>query len=275
MTTRSALLALLISLTMIACAPKAKVLEAPVAQHIKTGIKQGTKTFDHSAYDALLQKHVDAKTHRVNYTGLKADRAKLNSYLNTLAAVDLKQYTGDALMALLINAYNGYTLSLILDHYPGVKSIKDLKAPWKTARYKVGGATLSLDNIEHNLLRPIYKDPRIHFAVNCASIGCPPLMNRAFTGATLNAQLDEATRTALRSPKYVRMEGETLKLTSILNWYGKDFINPDFKGHKKTVAAYVAQYTTPTIKTSIEKQHGEPNTSFLDYDWRLNDSQTK
>ena len=178
-------------------------------------------------------------------------------------------------MALLINAYNGYTLQLILENYPKVKSIRDIKSPWKTARYKVGKATVSLDNIEHHLLRPIYKDPRIHFAVNCASVGCPPLLNEAFTGASLEKQLNAATKATLTSPLYIKTQGDTLKVTSILKWYGGDFTNTTYKGHTKTVAAFVAKYALPDVASMIKKQNNAPPVSYLDYDWRLNDTKTK
>lgn len=261
-------------LISMGCAPKAKLLDAPIAQNIQQGIKQGTQSFDHRSYDQLLQKHihVDPKTKltRVDYKGLKQDRAVLDAYLQSLAKADLKQYGRDALMALLINAYNAYTLSLIVAHEGQIKSIRDIDNPWKQAKYQLGGATVSLDNIEHNLLRPIFKDPRIHFAVNCASIGCPPIYGRAFTGAQLAQQLDTVTKTTLTSTAYVRIEDQTLKLNAILNWYGKDFTNPSFKGHAKSVPSYVAKYGNDDVRAFVKKHQGNPPTKFLDYDWALN-----
>lgn len=256
------------------CAPKAKLLNAPITQNIQQGIEQGTQSFNHRPYDQLLQKyvHVDPKTKltRVNYKGLKKDRATLDTYLQSLAKADLKQYNRDALMALLINAYNAYTLSLIITNDGKIKSIRDIDDPWKHAKYKLGGATVSLDNIEHNLLRPIFKDPRVHFAVNCASIGCPPIYERAFTGAQLTQQLDTVTKNTLSSKAYVRVDNQTLHLTSILKWYGTDFTNPSFQGHAKTVPSYVAKYSNNDVRTFIEKHKGTPPTAFLDYNWALN-----
>lgn len=159
----------------------------------------------------------------------------------------------------------------MLEHYPNIKSIKELSNPWGTKRYKVGQQTLSLDDIEHGLLRPLYKDPRIHFAVNCASVGCPPLAASAFEGDTLDAQLDAAAKRTLTNPRYAKREGDKLKLTSILNWYGADFTNPNFTGHAKSVPAYVAPYTTPELKAFIDGKDGEPAVSFFDYDWSIND----
>ncbi|MBA2662434.1 MAG: DUF547 domain-containing protein [Bradymonadaceae bacterium] len=265
--------ALLTLLTLItACsAPSADLLDGPIVAEMTEGQKSGGQVFDHSAFDALLSAHVDAQAGRVNYAGLKADRAKLDAYLQTIAKARMQDLGADEQHALLINAYNGYTLKLIVENYP-VGSIRDLSDPWGSARYEVASHTLSLDNIEHNLIRPIFKDPRIHFAVNCAAKDCPPLRATAYTGEALDAQLEEASRAVLGSPRFVRVEGDKLRVTKLFDWYGDDFTNNDFKGSASNVARYVARYSSDSVRAFIEAKNNDPTVDFLDYDWSLNDS---
>src|SRR5690554_5944218 len=182
-------------------APNVDLGDAQVLKDVRHKPEKPAK-FDHSGFAQLLAAHADSAAGRVDYAGLKKDEKKIDAYLKKLDAVDLKTLGPDEKLALLINAYNAYTLQLILENYPGIKSIKDLKSPWKSKRYKVGGHTLSLDDIEHGLIRPVYKDSRIHFAVNCASIGCPPLQAFAFEGDKLDAQLDLAARKTLQDTRY-------------------------------------------------------------------------
>lgn len=264
-------ISLLLPILASACAKRAELIEDPIAAQLQEGIKTGNATFDHATLDALLRAHVREDIGRVDYAGLKADQDKLKAYLDAIAKVELRTLPEQESKALLINAYNAYTLLLITEHYPNIKSIKDLKNPWGTKRYTVGQQPLSLDDIEHGLLRPLYKDPRIHFAVNCASISCPPLSSSAYKGATLDAQLDQAARATLQNPRYAKVEGDTLKLTSILSWYGADFTNPNFKGHAKSIPAYVAPYADEATRAFIEAAQGAPSTSALDYNWSLND----
>lgn len=259
----------LLVLLLAACAPEARVIESPLVQRLETGWSKGHEVFDHSVWHSLLQEASVPAQSRVRYSVFKTRQDALDSYLKTIADVDMTRLNRDEQMALLINAYNAYTVRLILENYPGVKSIRDLNSPWKTARYTVGGETLSLDDIEHGLLRPIFKDPRIHFAVNCASIGCPPLADFAFTGANLEAQLETVTRETLQNPAYVRLNGTTLEISSLLDWYGGDFINPTFKGASSSVTMYVAGYATEDVAKVIRANPKSVN--FLPYDWRLND----
>lgn len=262
---------MLLPLTLSACAKSAELIDNPIAAQLQEGIASGTGRFDHAELDALLKAHVREDQGRVDYAGLKSDQAKLTAYLERVAQAELNTLSEPQSKALLINAYNAYTLQLMLEHYPNIKSIKDLNNPWGTKRYKVGQQTLSLDDIEHGLLRPLYKDPRIHFAVNCASVGCPPLAASAFEGDTLDAQLDAAAKRTLTNPRYAAREGDALKLTSILDWYGSDFTNPNFKGHAKSVAAYITPYTTPELKAFIDSKGDAIQVSFFDYDWSIND----
>lgn len=255
-----------------ACAPKPKLVNLPIVGQLGVGVVQGRSSFDHSAFDALLKAHARPDIGRVDYAGLKRDEARLDAYLKALEGADVRVLGGDEQLALLINAYNAYTLKIIVERYPDVRSIRDLKDPWTTARHNVGGQVMSLDQIEHGLLRPFYRDPRIHFAVNCASVGCPPLGDEAFTGERLNAQLDAATRRALRHPRYAKVEGGKLHLTQILKWYGDDFTSAEFKDHAPTVAAYVARYADAPVAALVRQADGDPEVVFMPYDWSLNDA---
>ena len=168
-----------------------------------------TAAFDHghAAWTALLKKHVvlldGGKASQVRYAGMAADRASLKAYLAQLSAVSpaaFEAFSKPQQMAFLINAYNAFTVELILTRYPKLASIRDLgsllQSPWKPQFVKLLGTQMSLDNIEHDTLRARgrYDDPRIHFAVNCASVGCPMLREEAFVADRLDAQLDEQTR---------------------------------------------------------------------------------
>jgi len=226
--------------------------------------------FDHAPFDALLAAHVDQDAGRVDYDGFKADEAKLDAYLATIAAAELDQLDERETYALLINAYNAYTIKLILERYPKIKSIRDYKEPWKQVRWEVGGETVSLDAIEHERLRPVYKDPRIHFAVNCASIGCPPLRSEAYTSERLDEQLDAATRATLSNSRYVTVKKGTLYVTRLMEWYGGDFVNPEWEGAGENIAAFVKPYASEEVAALIEEKGGEPRVKFLEYDWNLN-----
>lgn len=262
--------AILMMSSISGCAPRAKPLDSPLVTDLEKGRQSGDAAFDHAPLGALLKAHVREDTAKVDYAGLKQDEAKLDAYLKSIARVDAKTLNRGEQKALLINAYNAYTLKLILEHYPDLESIRDIEKPWDSARYEVAGYTLSLNNIEHGLLRPIYKDPRIHFAVNCASIGCPPLRATPYSGAaeTLDAQLEEATKTTLDNKRYVSLRENEVAITRIMDWYGDDFTDTSFDGHASSVLAYVARYNEAVSK---KVEEGDLGVTFLDYDWKLND----
>lgn len=156
--------------------------------------KPGGPAFDHAALDSLLKTHVD-DAGRVDYRALKQEAAALDAYIAALAGAPLDEMGRSERLALLTNAYNAFTLRLILDHHP-VKSIKDIPAAqrWDAVRWTVGGQTWSLNQIEHEQIRPHFAEPRIHFALVCAAVGCPPLRNEAYRADDLDAQLDAQTR---------------------------------------------------------------------------------
>jgi len=240
--------------------------------------------FDHSAWDALLRQHVSVlrggQASEVDYAGFAADRARLRQYLASLSAVTPAQFEGwdkAAQLAFLIDAYNAYTIDLVLTGYPGLKSIKDLgsllRSPWKKRFIPLLGETRSLDDIEHGLIRGSgrYAEPRIHFAVNCASIGCPALRPEAYVGERLDAQLDDATRGFLADRTRNRLEGNVLKVSSIFKWYRGDF-DKAWRG-ADTLAGFLAQYRQALgldESAANRLRRGEIAIDFLDYDWRLN-----
>lgn len=218
--------------------------------------------FDHSAFDSVLKQHVD-RAGQVDYAGLKANRSSLDDYLAKTGAVDQSQFSGwseSEQLAFLINVYNAETLQLIIDHYP-VASIKKigglLSSPWDKKAVVLFGSETTLDHVEHGIIRVKYPEPRIHFALVCAAKGCPPLRNEAYTAAKLEAQLESQTRTFLAESSKNRIEGNTIYLSPIFDWYGEDF-----ETGGKTVSDYVAPY--------MEGGTSGKKVKFTDYDWSLN-----
>lgn len=248
------------------------------------------QTFDHShsAWSGLLRKHVvlldEGRASQLRYSAMAKDRPALKSYLATLSAVTQAQFDGfekAQQMAFLINAYNAFTVELVLTQYPRLSSIKDLgslfKSPWKLEFVSLLGSTMSLDGIEHEVLRARgrFDDPRVHFAVNCASVGCPALREEAFVADRLEEQLLEQTRRFMsdRSRNRWNEKKQALEISKIFDWYGEDFR----LGHKgiASLAAFCARYAdlladTPAHRERIRSQ--AVDVSYLAYDWTLNDA---
>ena len=252
-----------------AATPEPVVEKAPAVEPA-TPEPVAAPAMSHDDFDALLKAHVDPQTGGVDYDGFKADEAKLDAYLKRVAEVDLTKLSEKEAYAAYINAYNAYTLKLILGNYPGITSIRKLDKPWDTASYVVGGETLSLNDIEHKKLRPVYKDPRIHFAVNCASVGCPKLRPYVYDAQKLDEQLDAVTVDAMTSKRHVQVKGGALHLTSLMDWYKDDFVKEGYYKSAASVPAYVAQYADEATKSFIQSKGGKPKVKFLDYNWNLN-----
>ena len=245
--------------------------------------------FDHShaAWDALLKKHVrhvqEGTASRVDYAGFARDRAPLKAVLDEYQKVRRPEFDGwskPRQQAFLINAYNAFTVEKILTRYPNIKSIRDFGKvfgnPWKDKFFTLFGEPSHLDQIEHETLRKegVYDEPRVHVAVVCASIGCPMLPNEAFTGEKLEQQLEEAMRRFMgdRTRNRYNPQSRRLEVSSIFDWYGKDFE----KGHKgfTSVKQALARYADlladkPEDRALVRAQKAE--VSFLEYDWALND----
>ncbi len=221
----------------------------------------------HERWDALLKKHVSPDG-LVHYRDFLRDSAELNAYLHLLESAhpNDKTWTRTEQMAYWINAYNAYTVQLILRHYP-VSSIKDIKSGiafvnsvWDIPFIRIQGYTYDLNNIEHNILRPVFRDARIHAAINCASISCPPLRNEAYTAERLDAQLDDAMRRFIADSLRNYIGPDQAKVSKIFSWFSSDF-----KRDAGSVRAYLNRYAGTPIgaQTPI---------SYLDYNWALNEA---
>lgn len=233
---------------------------------------------DHSAWSALLARYVvpgaDA-INRVRYTAWKADGlAGLDRYLAALEAVDVAALAPLEQAAFWINLYNAKTAAIVLSRYP-VKSIRDINlplpsgepgdGPWKAKVTSVGGVSLSLDEIENEIVRKVFKDARMHYALNCLSIGCPNLLGEAYTGERLEAQLEQASRAFVNHSRGISFAGGKVRACSIYEWFASDFGTGKFAD----VIAHLQRYAEPALKeklatvTAIDEYH---------YDWTLNDA---
>ena len=224
---------------------------------------------DHQAWDALLKKHVvlldGGKASRLDYAGMAKDREALKRYLATLSAVTDAEFAREgpaAQMAFLINAYNAFIVEKILTRYPDIRSVWDFGKlfgnPFRDRFFSLFGKPLSLDDIEHGTLRKIYREPRIHYAVNCASIGCPMLREEAYEGARLHQQLEEQAVRFLSDRSRNRYRDGRLEVSKIFDWYAEDFAPREYYFQRYAAALGVPAGVAPAL-------------SFLDYDWSLND----
>lgn len=244
------------------------------------------QAFDHdyAAWDALLNKHVrwlpDGRQSRVDYAGLKRDRPALQKVLEGFSAVTRAQFDGWSKaqqMAFLINAYNAFTIELVLGRYPDLKSIKDLgsvfQSPWKRKFFTLLGEERHLDWIEHEQLRPRYQEPRIHTAIVCASIGCPALRDEAFTASRLDAQLEDGMRRFLSDRTRNRYREGELQVSSIFKWFREDF--EQGHGGLRRVEDVFARYADLLADAPADRERiraRQVPLRFLDYDWSLNDA---
>ncbi|MFT4800565.1 MAG: hypothetical protein ACI93N_000324 [Flavobacteriaceae bacterium] len=214
------------------------------------------EAINHSDWNILLQKHVSEKGN-VNYKGFKKDELKLKSYLTLLSKImpDDSWSKGEK-MAYWINAYNAFTIQLILDNYP-ISSIKDIENPWDIEFINLGDKTFSLNDIEHEILRKM-NDPRIHFGIVCASVSCPKLKNVAFEASNLDSQLDIAAKEFLADPARNNLSEDSIQLSKIFKWFAKDFKN------EGSLIDFLNKYSEITISQNAKK-------SYKDYDWNLNE----
>lgn len=228
---------------------------------------QSTKSPSHQEFDVLLKKYV-TPSGMVDYKGLVADKAKLDKYCDLLSknAPDRKTWSKNEQLAYWINAYNAFTLKLIVDNYP-VKSIQDLhpklKIPlvntvWHIKFFKIGGKDANLDEIEHKILRKEFDEPRIHFAINCASYSCPPLLNEAFIPSKIDAQLDKVAVSFINDSKRNKISANQVEISKIFTWFKGDFTkNGD-------IIDYLNKYSKVKINSKAK-------VSYMDYDWSLNE----
>jgi hypothetical protein len=228
---------------------------------------------DHTAWGEFLKSYVAADRdglNRVAYGRVSApDADRLNRYIGALEAIDPRSLGRDEAFAYWVNLYNALTVRLIVENYP-VKSIRDLKSgpisfgPWGRKLARVAGVDLTLDDIEHKILRPGFGDARVHFAVNCASVGCPNLRAEPWTGEGLDAALDAAAREFVNSPRGLRVSAGRLVGSTIFQWYGSDF-----GADPRSRLAFLAQFADGALKAELGRFS---KIDRFEYDWRLNDA---
>ena len=236
---------------------------AVVAEEFYASQAEGA-SFDHARFGVLLAKHV-RKSGLVDYAALAQEKALLDAYLQELAQADFDSLSRDEKLAFLINAYNACTLFVIAERWP-LASIKDIPAAerWDAVRWKIGNKlTLSLNQIENDYLRKRFKEPRIHFAINCASIGCPPLLPLAYDGSRVDEQLQEQAVAMHSDARWFRFEADTLHLTKIYLWFEGDFVSA-----AKSVLGFASRFSAELAKR-IEEGH-EPSLTYMHYDWTIN-----
>lgn len=243
--------------------------------------------FDHAEWDGLLREHVRAQgggiATQVDYSGMATDRAILKAYLAEAAMVPrstFDSWSNAAQLAFLINVYNASTVNVILAEYPDIDSIRDigffLSSAWNQEFANLFGEPVTLDEIEHDMIRGWgrYQEPRIHFAVNCAAIGCPALRGEAFVGDKLEMQLEDSTKKFLADRSRNYFDNGRMYISSIFDWYEEDFEKG--WGGVDSVAEFLARYATELgVDMAIASQlrANDIRIRHLSYDWDLNDTQ--
>ena len=240
--------------------------------HWRRAAPDSVASVDHSLWDDVLIRHIGVSEDGVNrfdYALAAAhDQPRLNAYIAMLEKVVVTELAEAEQLAYWINLYNAVTVRVILDHYP-VDSIRDIRfkwweqGPWKKKLVTVEGAALSLDDIEHEIVRPIFADNRAHYALNCASIGCPNLQPRAYTRDNLEQLLESGAREYINNPRGARFDGDALIVSSLFEWYAEDFGE-----NQRQVIEHLKQYAQPSLGRRLERVN-EIDDFF--YDWSLND----
>ncbi len=224
-----------------------------------------SKPIKHDIFDELLAEHV-SESGEVDYQGFISDSLKFNSYLALVEANHpTKQWADNEVLAYWINAYNAYTVQFIIRNYP-VNSIKELggsiyqvNTPWDNNFITICGQSYNLNNLEHGKIRKQFEEPRIHFAVNCASFSCPKLLNEAFMAETLDAQLDKATRGFIANTAKNKINSDKIEISKLFKWYAGDF-----KVDGKSVLDFINAHSDVQISADAE-------VTYMDYNWSLND----
>ncbi len=235
--------------------PEIKI-EQPTVQTQAPKPETPKPSLSHAGFNELLSKHVSSSG-KVNYAGFKNDVKKLDAYLALLSQFPVQDsWSRSKKMAYWINAYNANTIKLILNNYP-VASIMDLHGgkPWDQKWIKLGSDTYSLNNIENDILRPQFKDARIHFAVNCAAKSCPPLLNKAWTASNLESNFEKQAKAFVNNSKYNEISKGKVKISKIFEWYAEDF--------GSSITTYLSKYANQKIDSDAKVE-------YLEYDWGLN-----
>jgi Protein of unknown function, DUF547 len=215
-----------------------------------------TQNFNHSKWNEILQSCVN-NDGKVDYNGFKADAKNLETYLNALSEnMPKDSWTKAEKLAYWINAYNAFTIKLIIDNYP-LKSIKDIEKPWSKKFISIGGKLISLNHIEHEILRKM-DEPRIHFAIVCASVSCPKLQNIAFESSTIEEQLNNVTKEFLEDSTKNNLSKNSIQISKIFKWFPSDF------KQEGSIIDFLNKYSEITISQNASKR-------YKDYDWNLNE----
>lgn len=267
---RTLLLILFAGLVLPACA--ALVPQPEPWSVWQTSDEDNPLTIFHGDWQTLLDRYLDSEhpsgIARFDYANVTAaDRALLGKYLIEMQAIDPRAYSRNEQRAYWINLYNAQTVALILDYFP-VKSIREIEGglfdlgPWDEEVLTVAGIKLTLNDIEHRLLRPQWRDPRIHYALNCASLGCPNLAPQAFTGANTETLLDAGARAYINHPRGASFDGKRLKVSTIYKWF-----RVDFGDSEQGVISHLAEYAEPELRKRLEAYDRRLKYA---YDWDLN-----
>ncbi|SHM88241.1 DUF547 domain-containing protein [Flavobacterium chilense] len=246
----------LLFVPFISCANKTNTIpEIAYGSQTET-TTTNAKPIDHKQWNDLLQKHVSNKGN-VDYKGFKKDQAALQSYLDLLSKnLPEKSWSKEAVLAYWINTYNAYTVKLILDNYP-VKSIKKIDSPWDKEFFTLGNKKYSLGEIEHKILRKM-NEPRIHFAINCASFSCPNLANEAYTEIGLEKQLETAAKSFVNDKTKNTITADKIEISSIFDWFSGDFKT------NGTLIDFLNKYSSVKINKNAKVKYKE-------YNWNLNE----
>lgn len=248
---------------------------AELWQRWQTHDAASSAVIDHGIWDRLLIKLVVPGKDRLTLFRYGAanqmDRQNLNGYVAALTALPISTYNRAEQKAYWINLYNALTVKVVLDHYP-VKSIRDIDispgffsdGPWGKKLVTIEGEAISLNDIEHRILRPIWRDNRIHYAVNCASIGCPNLYPMAFRATSMDAMLEDAARAYINSPRGVAVSHGAITVSKIYDWF-----IADFGDEEKSVLAHLTTYAAPGLRKDLLTIGKIDDVA---YDWRLNDT---
>lgn len=212
--------------------------------------------FNHQGLDSLLQRYVSAAG-KVNYKGLKTQKAALDAYCQLLSDNPVQdQWSREEKMAYWINAYNAFTLKLMADNYPTNSILNfDNGKTWDVRRIRLGDKKYSLNNLENDILRPVFKDPRIHFAINCAARSCPPLWNHAYTADNVEVTLETRTRAFINNSQFNTLSSTRAQVSKIFDWYGADFGN---------LRVFLNRYATTQLEEGAVVR-------FNEYDWGVNE----
>jgi hypothetical protein len=252
--------------------------------------------FDYDDYAAALSAHVDGNG-MIDYRGLKADPGKLNAYVSAIGRVGREQHarwSDEEKVAFWLNAYNGITLKIIIDRYPiqptfparlyyPSNSIRQIEGVWDEIEFRVIGKNMTLEAIEHEILRKEFNEPRIHMALVCAAMGCPPIRNEPYTGGALDEQLDDQSKRFVASSAKFRIDRRKgrVHLSPIFDWFGEDFLETygtsrKFRGHsasERAVLNYLSRYLSTGDRQYLESE--KYKVKYLDYDWSLNEQKRR